>query len=176
MREDGGAVLGEGRVAARVVAMEMRVDQIFDRLAARHFVDGRFDFVLQRRELAIHLDDAVIADCSHDVAALAFQHIGVVAERRDLHLDLRKIRLSLRIGRCRKQADRGCERETVSKLHWNVLLETSESMALCVRGPEWRGLAGRTIAYFGPVVDTPTGFTCRCTTGFNLCEASALKD
>src|SRR6266550_3365492 len=128
----------------REVAMEMRVDEIFDRLAARHFVDGRFDLVVQRRELAVDLDDAVVTDRGDDVAALAFQHIGVVAERRHLHLDLRKVRLSLRISGRRKKADGGCERECVSKLHWDSLLETSEWAAWCVRGPKWRGLAGAT--------------------------------
>jgi hypothetical protein len=48
-------------------------------------------------------------------------------------------------------------------------------MALCVSGPEWRGLAGGTIAYFGPMVDTSTCFKCRCTARLNFARGERLE-
>ena len=79
-----------GRVAAGVIAVEVRVDQILDRQRRDRF-DGGLDLVVQRRELAVHHDDAVGADRDRDVAALAFEHIGVVAEIGGLDLDLGEI-------------------------------------------------------------------------------------
>ena len=87
VRHDDDAVLGEVRVPAGVVAMIVRVDQVFDR-ERRYRLDRRSDLVGQRRELPIHLDDAVGADRNGDVAALAFQHVGLVAEVSRLDLDL----------------------------------------------------------------------------------------
>jgi hypothetical protein len=67
--------------------MEVGVDEILDG-ERRDRRDRGLDLGGERRELAIHHDDAVGADGDGDVAALAFEHIGVVAEIRGLDLDL----------------------------------------------------------------------------------------
>src|SRR5215470_11001561 len=85
--DDGGAVLLEVRISAGVVAVEMGVDDVFDR-QRRDRLDGGFDLVGQRRKLRIHHDDAVCADRNRDIAALALEHIGVVAKVGGLDLDL----------------------------------------------------------------------------------------
>jgi hypothetical protein len=91
---------------AGLLAVEMRVDEVPDGLL-RHRRDGGLDLVVERRELAVHHDDAVTAHRDRDVAALAFQHIGHVAEVGGLDLDLREIRL-LGIGRrCGQQRGAG---------------------------------------------------------------------
>ncbi len=69
----------------------MGVDEIFDRLA-RHQHDGVLDLVVQRRELAVDHDDAVPGHRHGDIAALALEHIDVVAEIGGLDLDLGEIR------------------------------------------------------------------------------------
>src|SRR5262249_53154684 len=61
------------------------------------------------RELAVHHDDAVGADRDRDVAALAFEAIGVVAEIDRLDLDFGEITL-LCVGGSRHQDGRGCQR------------------------------------------------------------------
>ena len=60
------------------------------------FCDGGLDLVVERRELAVHHDDAVGADRDRDVAALALEHIGLVAEVGGLDLDLGEIDVLLR--------------------------------------------------------------------------------
>jgi len=115
--DDRGFILGgELGIPAGMIAVEMGVDDVFDRLAAGHLVHGRFDLLVQRRELSIHLDDRVIANGNDDVPALAFQHIGAIAEVGGLDLNLREI-LPLRKGCCREQGGCGCDCE--SKPHWN---------------------------------------------------------
>ena len=84
---DGDAVLGEGLVSAGVVAMIMRVDEIFDRLFRDRF-DGGLDLVVQRRELAVDHDDAVFRHGHRDISTLAFEHVAVAAEVGGLDLDL----------------------------------------------------------------------------------------
>ena len=106
MRNDRRAVLREAAIAARVVAMEMRVDDILDRLAARQLVDLGLDLVVQRRELGVDLDDGVTADRDDHVPALAFQHVGVVAERRRLDLNLRKVLPLCECGGCEQARGR----------------------------------------------------------------------
>ena len=74
--------------------------------------DGGLDLVVQRRELGVHHDDAVVADYDEDVAALAFEHIGLVAEVGDLDLSQRgigplRIRGACREHRCRAQLHQG---------------------------------------------------------------------
>src|SRR3984957_18576095 len=60
--DDGGFVLGrELAVAAGMIAVEMGIDDVFDRLAAACFIDGRLDLIVQRREFGIHLDYCVVA-------------------------------------------------------------------------------------------------------------------
>ena len=84
-------------------------------------VDLGFDLVVKRRELGVDLDDRVAADGDDHVTALAFQHVGVVAERRRLDLNLRKVRLTLRErGRCEQAC--GCNGCGECKLHWNPSL------------------------------------------------------
>jgi hypothetical protein len=112
VRHDGDAVLGEVLVPAGVIAMEVRVHQVFDRQRGDR-LDRRLDLVGQRRELAVDHDDAVGADRDRDVPPLPGQHVGVVAEIGRLDLDLvpvdeRRRRRSrrLRVGGARDQACR----------------------------------------------------------------------
>ncbi len=83
VRHDDSAILAEGFVAAGVVAMEMRVDEIADRLR-RDGGDGGFDLAVHLREHVVHHDDTVVAHCDDDVttnsAAHAFEHVDAVAE------------------------------------------------------------------------------------------------
>src|SRR5262249_26361486 len=66
--DNGGAVLLEVGIAAGVVAVEVSVDDVFDR-QRRDRLYGGLDLVRQRRELSVHHDDAVSADRNGDVAA-----------------------------------------------------------------------------------------------------------
>ena len=102
MRRHDGTVLGEALVAARMVAMEMRVDEIADRLL-RNGCDRRLDLVMQRRELAVDHDDAVVAHRGGDVAAHSFDHVGPVPEVGGLHLDLGIVGLGIRLPCCEQK-------------------------------------------------------------------------
>jgi len=106
MRNDRDAFLAEGRVAAGVIAVIMRVDQVLDRLIA-DFRNRRFQLVVHRRELRIHHDDAVRADGDRDVAACALEHVGVLAEIGRLHFDLGKVLLLCRVHIRRDQRHAG---------------------------------------------------------------------
>ena len=65
---------------------------------------------MERRELAVHHDDAVSAHRDRDVAALAFEHIGLVAEVSGLDLDLGEIDILLGgRGSCGKQDRYTCK-------------------------------------------------------------------
>ena len=86
----------------------MGVDQIFDG-QRRDLLDGGLDLVVQRRELAVDHDDAVGADRDRDVAALAFEQIGLVAEIGGLDLDLGEIDVLLR--ECGSGEQHGCARK-----------------------------------------------------------------
>ena len=101
MRRHDGTILGEALVAARMVAMEMRVDEIADRLL-RDGCDRRRDLVMQRRELAVDHDDAVVAHRGGDVAAHAFDHVGPVPEIGGLHLHLGIVGLGIGLA-CHEQ-------------------------------------------------------------------------
>jgi len=81
---------GEVLVAAGVIAVEMRVDEILHG-QRRDRLDSCFNFLGQRRELPIHHDDAVAANRNGDVPACAFEHVGVVAEIGGFDLDLRPV-------------------------------------------------------------------------------------
>jgi hypothetical protein len=96
-----------------MVAVEMRVDEIFDR-QVRNRRNCRLDLVVQRGVFAVHHDDRVLADRDRDVSALAFEHIDVVAEIGGLDFDLGEIRGRRRgrrllrdSGACQHQ--RGCD-------------------------------------------------------------------
>ena len=120
--DDGGLVLGrELAIAAGMIAVEMGIDDVFDRLAAACFIDGRLDLIVQRREFGIHLDYCVIAARSDDIPALAFQHVGAIAEVGGLHFDLGKIRL-LGIGRAGEKHATACRGYDDDPLHMDVLL------------------------------------------------------
>jgi hypothetical protein len=74
-------------MVAGVIAVVMGVDQILDR-QRREFLDGGLDLVVQRRELAVHHDDAVGADGDRNISALTLQHVSFVAQISGLDLDL----------------------------------------------------------------------------------------
>ena len=122
VRHDGGAILAERLVAAGMIAMEMGDDEVADRLAGQRR-DGGLDLAVQRRELAVHHDDAVIGDRDGDVAALAFEHIGLVAEIPGFDHDRIKIRRRrdrLELGVCmgaEHDDGRGRSRSRQSHLH-----------------------------------------------------------
>jgi len=62
----------EGCIAVGLLAVEMGIDEVSDG-QIRILRDGGFDLVVERRELGIHHDDAVVADHDEDVAANAFE-------------------------------------------------------------------------------------------------------
>jgi hypothetical protein len=66
-------------LAAGLLAMEMGVDEIFY-WKVRVLGDGGLELVMQRCKLGIYHDDAVVTDHDEDVAALAFEHVSLVAE------------------------------------------------------------------------------------------------
>jgi hypothetical protein len=43
-----------------MIAVEMSIHDVFDRLAAACLIDGRLDLIVQRREFGIHLDYRVV--------------------------------------------------------------------------------------------------------------------
>jgi len=90
LRDNDRAVLGKGFVPAGVVAMIVRVDEIFDR-QVRDNSNGGLDLVMQRRELAVHHDDPFFRH-RHGMLPPGFEHVAVVAEVAGLDLDLGKIR------------------------------------------------------------------------------------
>jgi hypothetical protein len=101
LRHDDGAVTMERGIPAGLLAMEMGIDQILYG-KARAPGDGRLDPIMQRRQLGVHHDDAIVADHDQDVAALAFEHVGLAAEVGALDLGQRGIGpLRLR-GTCRE--------------------------------------------------------------------------
>ena len=123
---DGGAVLGEGFVAAGVVAVEMGVDEVFDR-QVRDRGNRGLDLVMQWCELAVHHDDRASAHGDRDIPALALEHIDVVAEIGGLDLDLGEIRGRRRgwrllrdRGACQQQ--RGCDNGYSGPKHENLPL------------------------------------------------------
>jgi hypothetical protein len=90
-------ILLEVSVAAGVVAVEMSVEDVFDR-QRRDLLDRGLDLVAKRRKLSVHHDDAVGADGDGDVATPAFEHIGVMTEVGLLDLHTVPIDLLLRVG------------------------------------------------------------------------------
>src|SRR6185312_97431 len=83
---------------------------------------GRLDLVVQRRELAIDDDDAVLADRGGNVAAFALDPIDAVTEIGDFHLRLGEIRSLLRAGGAGKRHQTGRDRGPGEMLHgWSSL-------------------------------------------------------
>jgi hypothetical protein len=97
MPDNDRAVGGELHVAPRMVPVQMRVDEITDWQRSERR-DGRLKLVVHRRELAIHHNQAVLANRDGDIAAETLQHVGVMAEIECLHDDLGKIRSDRRCG------------------------------------------------------------------------------
>jgi hypothetical protein len=94
------------RIAAGLLAVEMCIDEILDG-KIRVVGNGGLDLVMQRRELGVHHDDAVVADHDEDVAALAFEHVGLAAEIGGLDLRHRGIGPLRPGGACREHCCRG---------------------------------------------------------------------
>ena len=86
MRDDVDTELAEVLVAARVVAVDVRVDEHADRLVGQRLDRGQ-QLLRQRRELIVDHQHAVIADQEPDVAALPFEVMDVAGHlvRFDLH-------------------------------------------------------------------------------------------
>ena len=107
----------EQRISAGVIAVIMGVDEIFDG-QRRDLLDGGLDLVVERRELAVHHDDAVGADRDGDVAALALEHVGLVAQVGGLDLDLGEVDVLLsKCGSGSKQHGRARERGKCDTCH-----------------------------------------------------------
>ena len=81
MRDDGRKLLEEG-VAARMVAVRMRVDYESDRLA-REALRRHEQFVRDFRTTGVDHDDSVVAGGNRDVAFIALQHADGAANRHD---------------------------------------------------------------------------------------------
>ena len=97
-----------------MVAVEMGVDQVFYR-EIRDASDCGLDLVVQRREFAVHHDDAVFRHRHGNIAALTLQHVDVVAEIGGLDLHFGEIdrrgsgrRLLLLGEGMSRQPHRGC--------------------------------------------------------------------
>ena len=102
MGDDDSAVLGEGCVAADMVAVEMRVDEIADRVG-RYCADRIANFVVQWRELSVDHQDAIARDSNRNVSAPAFEHIEPIAEIVGFDFDAGKVV-------CRRSGRRRCGR------------------------------------------------------------------
>jgi hypothetical protein len=91
VRYNDSAVLAEGHVPADMVAVIVSIHQKAHRL--RHDRGDRcLQLVVQRRELAIDHDHAIVTNGDGAVAAKSFQHVGAVAEIGCFYLDLREVR------------------------------------------------------------------------------------
>jgi hypothetical protein len=120
------------RVAAGVIAMEMGIDHIFDR-QRRELLDRGLDLVVERRELGVHHDDAVGAHRDGDVAALAREHVSLVAEIDGVDLDFGKIDRLLGIGDTGKKHGTACQGRDGYPLHVSILLLTTVANQFVVR-------------------------------------------
>ena len=87
--------LGERFVAAHVVRMYVRVDDVMDRLVGYRSY-RRVDFVACPREPRVHQQHAVVARLHGDVAARAHQHVYVALHVQ--HVDFRVGGVPLRAG------------------------------------------------------------------------------
>ena len=83
---DRAAGLADVLVAADVIGVDVRVDDVADR-SARQRADRRQNLVRQRRVLRVDDEHAVLADLDGDVAAGADQHVDVALRRQHLDLD-----------------------------------------------------------------------------------------
>ena len=86
-REDCHAHFAEILVAARMVAMHVRVDEELDG-GVRDLLDRRHDLVGQRRELAVHHQHAIRTGEDPDRAALPVEDIEIGRELNGLDLNL----------------------------------------------------------------------------------------
>jgi hypothetical protein len=86
VRDNDGAVLAEGHVPADMVAVIVSIHQKPHRLL-RDRGDRCLQLVVQRRELAIDHDDAIVANGDGAVAAKSNQHVGAVAQIGCFHLN-----------------------------------------------------------------------------------------
>ena len=80
------AGLGDRLVAADVIAMKVRVDDVADRLVAQR-ADRRQQLVAHVGELRVDDHHAVVADLDRRVAAGADQHVDAAADGHDVDLD-----------------------------------------------------------------------------------------
>jgi hypothetical protein len=104
-----------------MIAVEMGIDDVFDRLAAACLIDGCLDLIVEWREFGIHLDYRILAARNDDISALALQHVGAIAKVGGLHFDLGKIRL-LGTGRPGEKHGAACQGRDHDSLHMDVLL------------------------------------------------------
>jgi hypothetical protein len=93
VRDDHGAAPAHRLVAAGMVEMPMGVDDEAHRVRI-HGRDGRQDLVVQRRELIVDDDVAVLTVGEADIAARAEQDGDSRGDLLDLDLDLREVLLS----------------------------------------------------------------------------------
>jgi hypothetical protein len=87
VRDNDGAVLAKGHVPTDMVAVIVSIHQKAHRLW-RDRGDRCLQLVVQRRELAVDHDHAIIANRDGAVAAKSFQHVGAVAQIGGFHLNL----------------------------------------------------------------------------------------
>ena len=101
LRDDYGTGICEIRIAARVITVPVRIDDIVD-ITAADFANGRLDFVAERCELIVDDERTVVTDRKSDVAALTDEHVYALDNRNGFDLDIGEIIL----GNCR---DADCE-------------------------------------------------------------------
>src|SRR5262249_17124980 len=110
---------------------------------------------VQRRELAVHHDDAVAANGDRDVAALAFEHVGLVAKVGGLDLDLGEIG-RLRLRRARDQHGGACDEGDLDGVHGRPPAMRPPSWRLCVEGYNANGSRGKGTALSKAACDPTT--------------------
>ena len=89
-RKNRRAHLAQVLVAARVIAVEVRVDHEANP-AVRDLLDGRHELLGHGRELRIDHQDAVRTGEHADHAAVAFERVEVVRDLGRLDLDVRRL-------------------------------------------------------------------------------------
>jgi hypothetical protein len=87
VRDNDSAILAEGHVPADMVAVVVSIHQKAYRLL-RDRGDRCLQLVVQRRELAIDHDHAIVANGDGAVAAKSNQHVGAITKIGGFHLNL----------------------------------------------------------------------------------------
>ena len=84
---DDGRLRPEDDIAARVIAVPVRIEDEFQ-ITSTHAFQGCADFLSQRRKLVIDDQNAVFAEGDSDIPARPVQHVDVALDVRGLDFDV----------------------------------------------------------------------------------------